>query len=822
MSMFDNSLKNILVINTLLFSLSYEAQEIDPSILKDISPDQIKRAQEIYSKTNSEDIKKRITDNSDEEDFNESINNDESLVLKDEKEEEEEEKEEEFDIEECLKNAFTNKEIRKCNEKQEELDNAIEKFGYDFFNLIPTSTTAVGDLPLPNDYRISLKDQFTIIYTGSKETILDLRVKLDGTILLPEIGSIQVAGDTFDSVRKKITNRINESYIGVNVDVAIKNLSAKKISVVGAVNTPGTYLVNPFTTITSALAYSGGIQEIGTLRNIKLIKSSGEIYNFDLYDLLIYGDRSNDLTVDAGDTVLIGPASNFVKLTGSINRPMIYETIESDTLDDIIKYGLGLKNSANPSNILISKLNIIKSSIDKISTGDLSTSLKNAVSVNVYEYRNLNSSGIEIYGAVKQPGNYPSKFNNLEELINSMEFIDVYPFMAILERFNNETLERNTILFNLNDVNTYKDIYLTNNSKIFFFEIQDSKHYIFDEFEEVDFIPAIEDLEMSDMSKLLVKSFSLSMQHKDGNFMMPVVGSFAVKNFIDYLGLDMTYAAKEATFISAGEEKVIIQDYNSMNFSSKKFQTVLFKNELNNLINVTVEGAINYPGLYTITPGTSVNDLYQQLGGFRDTANLSAVVYKRLSLVRSQLNAIEKSKKDISNAIQTKNIAENQNNNIDPSIMSALTMEIDESNLGRVSGDFTPNSDGAINTILRDGDSIFIPMKSNTVSVLGEVLNPSSFAFDENINVNDAIQQAGGFKQTALKTGIYIIHADGLVDKKRRNIFAGSLDLRPGDTIVVPRDFSSPDDTLNYIGSITQVLSDLAFSASALDNLKNN
>ena len=113
-------------------------------------------------------------------------------------------------------------------------------------------------------------------------------------------------------------------------------------------------------------------------------------------------------------------------------------------------------------------------------------------------------------------------------------------------------------------------------------------------------------------------------------------------------------------------------------------------------------------------------------------------------------------------------------------------------------------------------------MKSNTVSVLGEVLNPSSFAFDENINVNDAIQQAGGFKQTALKTGIYIIHADGLVDKKRRNIFAGSLDLRPGDTIVVPRDFSSPDDTLNYIGSITQVLSDLAFSASALDNLKNN
>ena len=83
------------------------------------------------------------------------------------------------------------------------------------------------------------------------------------------------------------------------------------------------------------------------------------------------------MTVDAGDTVLIGPAVNFVKLTGSINRPMIYETLESDLLGNIIDYGLGLKNTANQTNILISKLNIAQSSIDKIKTGDLSASLKN-------------------------------------------------------------------------------------------------------------------------------------------------------------------------------------------------------------------------------------------------------------------------------------------------------------------------------------------------------------------------------------------------------------------------------------------------------------
>ena len=89
----------------------------------------------------------------------------------------------------------------------------------------------------------------------------------------------------------KLANLIQQSYVGVNIDVSLRNLSAKKITIVGAVNTPGTYLVNPFSTISGALAYSGGISEIGSLREIKLIRTSGEVFSFDLYDLLIKGER---------------------------------------------------------------------------------------------------------------------------------------------------------------------------------------------------------------------------------------------------------------------------------------------------------------------------------------------------------------------------------------------------------------------------------------------------------------------------------------------------------------------------------------------------
>ena len=166
-----------------------------------------------------------------------------------------------------------------------------KKFGYDFFFRIPTSTTVIGDLPLPNDYRISLNDSLKVILTGSKEQIFSMQVNLDGTVFFPELGAISVAGETFEDVKRKLNNLVTQSYIGVNLDLSIQNLSAKKITIVGAVNFPGTYLVNPFSTITSSLAYSGGIDEIGSLRDIVLIKPNGEKFKFDMYEFLIKGNR---------------------------------------------------------------------------------------------------------------------------------------------------------------------------------------------------------------------------------------------------------------------------------------------------------------------------------------------------------------------------------------------------------------------------------------------------------------------------------------------------------------------------------------------------
>ena len=236
------------------------------------------------------------------------------------------------------------------------------RFGVDYFSKAPTTITPTQDLSVPGDYKISLKDKLSILLSGAKDARYNVSVNLDGTIQIPEIGALNVVGLELDEINNLLKNLVEEIYSGVNADVTISGLSAKKITIVGAVEVPGTYLVNPFTTISNVLAYSGGIKEYGSIRNIEVIKPNGEKYSFDLYDLLIFGDRTNDKTLDAGDTVLVNGTSNFVDINGEVIRPGLYEYKQDESVDDLLKYALGLKGvgttkvaaqKVNPSNLTL-------------------------------------------------------------------------------------------------------------------------------------------------------------------------------------------------------------------------------------------------------------------------------------------------------------------------------------------------------------------------------------------------------------------------------------------------------------------------------------
>lgn len=686
---------------------------------------------------------------------------------------------------------------------EEESALVIKKYGYNYFNTSPTSIAAVGDLPLPNDYKISLRDQFTIILSGTKQSIFDLTVNLDGTILFPELGTISVVGETFSDVKNKLRNLIDQSYIGVQIDVALKNLSAKKITIVGAVNMPGTYLVNPFSTISSALGYSGGISEIGTLRKIKLVRANGDIYFFDLYDLLIDGNRTDDITVEAGDVIVIDAANQFISLTGEIKRPAIYEIKENEDISDLISFGMGLTEYANQMNIEADVLDIESGTIKKIVTNDIELSLSDVIAVNFNKYLNKELASVEVLGAVKEQGFYSlNDYKNLEELIDNLEFIDVYPWLAILEQFDENNLSRETILFSLKDEGTYRSVTLLPNSKVYFAN-RDLRSY-----------------EVRPLTDSLIDDYKLTINHMDEAYELPVYGRFKLKEFTDFLGLDMSEIDPEATYISPLDNFVSKTDYREMSFDAKKYHTVSFRSPINDLITVKVSGAINYPGSYTLQSDATISQLYEVIGSFKSEAFLDGIIFTRESIRERQRQVIESSSKELQRTIVENSIESNEE--VDLRYLESFVSDIDEEFLGRIAGNFSPYSETAENTTLIDGDSIFVPKNPNVINVLGEVFNPIAFSYSKNLTINDAINLAGGTRKIADLKRVYVIRANGVVERGGRSIFTGNIKLKPGDSVVVPRRISLPNSALNSIIPVTNILSDIAFSAAAIESLSNS
>ncbi|MDA9212548.1 SLBB domain-containing protein [Gammaproteobacteria bacterium] len=700
-----------------------------------------------------------------------------------------------------------------ASNKEETLENKDEdeksilnttKFGYNFISTSPTSITATGDLPLPNDYQISLGDVIGVVLSGSKEKIFDMKVQLDGTVFFPELGSISVAGESFLDVKNKFRNLIEQSYIGVSIDLSLKDLSAKKITIVGAVNNPGTYLVNPFTTISNSLAYSGGIQSIGSLRNIRLLRSNGDSFVFDLYKLLIDGDRTNDITIESGDVIVIGAASKFITITGMVKRPGTYEIIPGEDLSDILKFALGFSGGANTNKITLDKLDLESSSIIKIITNDNAYSLKDILSVNVFSYQNDYTSNILVNGAVEEPGYYKLEdYVSLEELITDLNFIDVYPWLAVLEQFDEDNMVKSTILFNLNDPNTFRSIKLLPNSRLFFADIN-SRGYG----------------GVSDMAKGLIADYDLRINHKQGPYTLPVFGRFDVKSFIDYLGLDMSDVEDQATYISPLDNIIIKEDYKNMQFIAKKYNTISFRSPVNDLIRVSIQGAVNFPGIYTMNSNSVLSDVYELIGDFKSEAFLEGIIFTRESIRNRQRQSIQKSKEDLNKALLT---SRQKGDNIgDINLIRALSESIEPENLGRIAGDYSPQSEAAYKTVLLDGDSIFVPRNPNVINVLGEVLNPIAFEYNKRITIKSAIENSGGYQDYADKRKVYVIKANGLIERANRNIFTKNIKLEPGDTIVVPRKMITNNPGIDALIPMTQILSDLAFSAAALETLSNS
>ena len=211
--------------------------------------------------------------------------------------------------------------------RKEETDEKpkLKSFGYDLFSGQPDSFSPVSDIPPPDSYVLGPGDNLVVQLYGKENNSYILIVNREGQVQFPEIGPITLAGLTFNDARALLVDAVQQHMIGVKASITMGTLRSIRIFVLGEALHPGSYTVSSLSTMTNALFTSGGVSEIGSLRNIQLKRRGKLITTLDLYDLLLNGDTSKDARLLPGDVIFIPSIGATAGVSGEVRRPAIYE-----------------------------------------------------------------------------------------------------------------------------------------------------------------------------------------------------------------------------------------------------------------------------------------------------------------------------------------------------------------------------------------------------------------------------------------------------------------------------------------------------------------
>jgi len=289
-------------------------------------------------------------------------------------------------------------------------------FGYDFFNM--RDTVAIwNNLPIPSSYKLGPGDEIIISLWGETQLRDNYTIGRDGTVYIKRVGQLNLTGKSMEQAKKYLEKQFQKVYETLKgsqpssyLDVSLGKLKSINVTFVGEVKFPGIHPVHPFSTALTGLIQAGGIDTVGSLRNIQIIRSESNLYNVDLYKFLLFGqtDDANKRLQD-NDVIFIPPRSSRVEIIGAVKRPGIYEVRDSDNLGDIVDFAGGLRSNAN-NNLLVHynypNSNNNKPRLEYVPYSDANKIFDDNIKrIKVYTVPDYNKS-IYIYGQVKNPGSY--------------------------------------------------------------------------------------------------------------------------------------------------------------------------------------------------------------------------------------------------------------------------------------------------------------------------------------------------------------------------------------------------------------------------------
>ena len=332
--------------------------------------------------------------------------------------------------------------VDKDKDKDQDDDYTRSLFGEDFFDVMQTSFMPINEPNLDSSYTLDFGDVLEIQLIGQKDSIDSYAISRDGSINLSDIGKLNLAGLSLNDASSLIKAKVNSSYIGTTAFISLKNVRDINILIVGNAYNPGIYTLNGNSNMLHALSMAGGINDIGSYRNISLVRSGEIIDTLDIYEVLVFGKYNFSNGLRSGDSIVVNPRGKVVAFESGVMRPSLYELKENDTFQNLLSFANGYSKDNDYQNIIVKRVSSGKSQVINLTLGELNSF--NFVDNDSIYIREFKTDTITILGSVMNPGTYKlNRGTSLSEAIITAGGYDstAYPFAGYLE--NIKALEVN-------------------------------------------------------------------------------------------------------------------------------------------------------------------------------------------------------------------------------------------------------------------------------------------------------------------------------------------------------------------------------------------
>lgn len=684
-------------------------------------------------------------------------------------------------------------------------------FGRDIFNKQNLTFQPSTNMATPANYLLGPGDQVVIDVWGASQQKFVETISPDGNITIEGVGLVRLGGLSVSKARSVLKSRLGQRYSDCQFNLSVGDIRTIQVQVAGEVNMPGTYSLSSLSSAFNALYAAGGINDNGTLRDIKVYRSGRMIASVDVYDYLINGNSSGDVRLQDNDVIVVGAYDCLVNVTGKIKRPMWYEMKSSETVKQLMAYSGGYTGDAYTDKVRVTRKAGSEYSVYTVEEFDMASfHLKDLDEVQVDSVRPRYSNMVEVRGAVRHAGKFQlgGKIQTVRELLLAADGLseDAYQERAVMHREKDDlTLEM--VGVNLKDLleGTVADIPLKNNDLLFIPSrtemLGDRKLTVHGEVLYPGVYPFADNTTIQD---LILQSGGITEAAS-----LARVDVFRRVRDVNAV-TDNKQSAESFTF-SLDETYALVQD---TTFYLKPFDEVYIRKSpaYEPQQNVSVRGQVNFAGQYSMTSKDyRLSDLVKAAGGFTQLAYVpGARLVRRMtpdeklqrdnSLKHEQIRMYEESmKKEATASFEQMDTLLSMKMNLDDTYPVALDLQEALNNPG-----------GLQDIVLREGDVLTIPQYSNTVKISGEVAHPISMNYVKGKRLSYYINHAGGYANKARKKSVYAVYANGGVAKVKKR---SSKAIQPGCEIVIP---TKPEKAGMTTGEIMAITSGSASLASVI------